>query len=63
MVWSDCSRNGIINCYNFLTIQEETLLEQLKTKPASAYDYLDKIPMDQWHNMQWITTQMLPTQQ
>ena len=30
----------------FLTIQEETLLEQLKTKSASAYDYLEKIPME-----------------
>ena len=34
----------------FLTIQEETLLVQLKPKSTSAYDYLDKIPMTQWHN-------------
>ena len=39
----------------FSKIQEETLLEQLKTKSASAYDYLVKIL--------WITTQKLPPQQ
>ena len=39
-----------------MTIQEETVLEQLKTKSASAYDYLEKIPMEQWCNMQRITT-------
>ena len=36
----------------FLTIQEGTLLEQLKNKSASAYDYLEKIPKGQWCNMQ-----------
>ena len=46
----------------FLTIQEKTLLEQRKTKSASAYDHLEKIPMEQWHNMQWITTWKLPPQ-
>ena len=47
----------------FSTIQEETLLEQLKNKSASAYDYLEKIPMEQWCNMQWITRWKLPPQQ
>ena len=47
----------------FSTIQEETLLEQLKSKSASPYDYLERIPMEQWHNMQWLTTQKLPPQQ
>ena len=42
MVWSECSRNGIPNCYHFFAIQEETLLEQQKNKSASAYDYLEK---------------------
>ena len=46
----------------FSTIQEETLLEQLKTKSTSAYDYLGKIPMEQWCNMQCITTWKLPPQ-
>ena len=46
----------------FSTIQEETLLEQLKTKSAGAYDYLGKIPMEQWCNMQWNTTWKLPPQ-
>ena len=46
----------------FSTIQEETLLEQLKPKSASAYDYLEKLPMEQWHNIQWITTQKLSPQ-
>ena len=59
MVWSKCSRNGIRNCNSFLTIQEESLLEQLRTKSASAYDYLDKIPMEQWCNTQWIATRKL----
>ena len=39
----------------FLTIQEETILVQLQTKSASAYENLDKIPMEQWCNTQWIT--------
>ena len=42
--------------------QEETLLEQLKNKSASAYDSLEKIPMEQWCNTQWITMQKLPPQ-
>ena len=52
----------------FLTIQEETLLEQLKSKAASAYDYLEKITMEQWCNMQMdynmevSTTTVIPPQ-
>ena len=46
----------------FSMIQEETLLEQLKGKSASAYEYLEKLPMEQWHNMQWITTWNTPPQ-
>ena len=45
----------------FLTIHEVTCLEQLKMRSASAYDYLEKFPMGQWHNMQWITTWKLPS--
>ena len=47
----------------FLTIQEETLLLQLQAKSASAYEYLDKIPSEKWHNTQWITTWKLPPPQ
>ena len=46
----------------FSMIQEETLLEQLKMKSAGAYDYLEKFPMEQWCNTQWITTWKLPPQ-
>ena len=60
--WSECRRNGIPNCYCFSTIQEETLLEQLITKSVGSYDYLEKLPMEQWHNMKWIMTQQLPPQ-
>ena len=28
-------------------------------KSASEYEYLEN-PMDQWHNMQWITTREYP---
>ena len=51
----------------FLTIQEETLLEQLKTKSASAYDYLGKIPngaVTQYtmnYNMEVTTTTVITT--
>ena len=31
-------------------------------KSPCAYDYLEKIPMEQWCNMQWITTCKLPLQ-
>ena len=34
-----------------------------KQKSASAFDYLEKIPIEQWCNMQWITTWKLPPQQ
>ena len=47
----------------FLTIQEDTLFLQLQTKSASAYEYLDRIPMEQWCNMHWIITKKLPPQQ
>ena len=40
----------------FSTIQEETSLSQLKTKSARAYEYLDRTPMEQWHNMHCIKT-------
>ena len=43
----------------FSTIKEQTLLEKLKTKSASAYDHLNIIPMEQWCNTQWTTTQKL----
>ena len=38
---------------DFLTIQEETVLLQLQTNSASAYVYLDKIPMEQWKLPPW----------
>ena len=43
-------------------IQEEMLLEQLEMKSASVYEYLEKLPMEHWHNMQWITTWKYPQQ-
>ena len=39
-----------------------TAFSGLKTKSASAYEYSDRIPMEQWCNTQWITTQKLPPQ-
>ena len=46
----------------FSMIQEEILLQQLKLKSARAYDYVEKIPMEHWHNMQWITMWKYPPQ-
>ena len=40
----------------FLLIQEATLLEQFKAKLVNAYEYLGKIPLEHWHNTQWIIT-------
>ena len=47
----------------FLTMQEETLLSRLQTKSASAYEYLGRIPMEQWHNKQWVMMRKLPPTQ
>ena len=46
----------------FSTIQEETLLEQLKAKSVNAYEYLEKIPSEHSCNTQWIMTQKYPPQ-
>ena len=46
----------------FSTTQEETLLEQLKTKSASAHDYLEKIGATAQYTMDF-TTWKLPPQQ
>ena len=49
----------------FLTIKEQTLSVQLKTKSARACDYLDKIPMDQYtmdYNTKVTTTTLITTQ-
>ena len=40
----------------FSSIQEETLLEQLKAKSVNAYECLEKILLEHWHNSQWIIT-------
>ena len=40
----------------FSMIQEEPLLEQLKTELANVYEYLQNIQMEYWHNTQWILT-------
>ena len=45
----------------FPMVQEETLLEQLKTKSAGVYDYLEKLPMEQWDYNTEVTTTTLTT--
>ena len=40
----------------FSSIQEETLLEQLKARSVDVYQYLEKIPLVHWCNSQWIIT-------
>ena len=45
----------------FSRIQEELFLEQLKQISPNSYDYLDKIPMEHWHNTQWIKTWKFPS--
>ena len=40
----------------FSTIQEEKFVEQLKQISPNAYEYLDNIDMEHWHNTQWIKT-------
>ena len=44
----------------FSTIQEEKFLEQLKQISPNAYVYLDNIPIEHWHNTQWIKTWKFP---
>ena len=46
----------------FLTIQGKTLLELLKTNSASGFEYLEEIQMEQWCNLQWITSWKPPPQ-
>ena len=45
----------------FSSIQEETLLEQLKAKLVNVYEYLEKIPLEHWCNSQWIITEKYPS--
>ena len=42
--------------HGFSMIQEETLLELLEAKSVNAYEYSEKIPLEHWHNTQWIIT-------
>ena len=44
----------------FSTIQDKKFLEQLKQISPNAYEYLDNIDMEHWHNMQWIKTWKYP---
>ena len=48
---------------SFSTIREETLLLELQTGSRRAYEYLDKIPILQWHTTQWVMTRKLPLKQ
>ena len=46
----------------FSMIQEDTLLEQLKTELANVYEYLQNIQKEYWHNTRWILTWKYPPQ-
>ena len=44
----------------FSTVVEETYWMKLQEQSERAFNYLTKIPITQWQNMQWITTRKIP---